>query len=212
MGSQNNQTDQNLDKHFVFAALGIGVGYALILVVFSKLAGEESASVAAVALTALATGIFRRFENLRFQERPDADLNVVEVSRVGFWYVLLLLFFFSGFQVVFGTLFAALLWSQAAVDWFLATAWAQVLLVVLSYFLGGFMVGRISRQRRYFHVVMAAFCAHLLNVGIELVNWYQVNDWGTPPALSGILILPAYLVAAAIGMRTGFPRDRRLGN
>lgn len=59
--------DVILDGKFVLAALIIGAAYSVIVVLLAYFAGKEMAGVAGVALTALATAIFKQFERLRFE-------------------------------------------------------------------------------------------------------------------------------------------------
>jgi hypothetical protein len=53
---------QVFDKKFVMAAALVGAVYAAVVATLGALVGKEAAGVAGVALTALATGIFKQFE------------------------------------------------------------------------------------------------------------------------------------------------------
>jgi hypothetical protein len=47
------------DKKFVVAAVLIGLGYTVVILLINWLVGKESAGVASIALTAIATAIFK---------------------------------------------------------------------------------------------------------------------------------------------------------
>jgi hypothetical protein len=71
------------DRQFIVAALAIGVGYALILVIISNILNNPTAAgVAGVALTSLALGIFKKFETLRFKKIAAAEERPFEVPHV----------------------------------------------------------------------------------------------------------------------------------
>src|SRR5262249_57597604 len=90
-----------LDKKFVYAACAIGAAYALIISGLGFLLGKEAAGVAGVALTALASAIFKQFETLRFKTIAEQQERTVSIPRLNFPYFLLLVFAFHGFQVFF---------------------------------------------------------------------------------------------------------------
>lgn len=87
---------QIFDKKFVAAACLIGAGYTAIIVFISWLVGKESAAVAGVALTALATAIFRQFETLRFKTLADSAGAVVIVPRLSASKIVLVCFSLTG--------------------------------------------------------------------------------------------------------------------
>lgn len=64
------------DKKFIATALVIGLVYASIVLIVSRLIGKEAAGVVAVALTAIATAIFRQFENLKFVSKPTKEIPI----------------------------------------------------------------------------------------------------------------------------------------
>ena len=76
------QAVQLFDRKFVYAACAIGAAYALIIAVLGALVGKEAAGVAGVALTALATAIFKQFETLRFQTIAEQEERTVVIPRL----------------------------------------------------------------------------------------------------------------------------------
>src|SRR5262245_66071918 len=91
-----------LDKKFVYAACAIGAAYALIISGLGFLLGKEAAGVAGVALTALASAIFKQFETLRFKTIAEQQERTVSIPRLNLPYLLLLVFSFHCFQVLLG--------------------------------------------------------------------------------------------------------------
>src|SRR5207247_8624726 len=89
---------------FLSAACEIGAAYSLIITGLSFLLGKEAAGVAAVALTALATAIFKQFETLRFKTIAEHEERTVSIPRLNIPYLLLLVFAFNGIQVLVGML------------------------------------------------------------------------------------------------------------
>src|SRR5262249_60314728 len=97
-----------LDKKFVYAACAIGAAYALIISGLGFLLGKEAAGVAGVALTALASAIFKKFETLRFKTIAEQQERTVSLPRLKLPYLLLLVFAFPGIPVFFGFLFCVI--------------------------------------------------------------------------------------------------------
>jgi len=93
-----NATAQVLDRKFVFAATAIGIAYTLIVLAVNKIVGTSAAGVAGVALTALATGLFQRFETLRFRSIPDDRVTTVYLRKFSIAYFACLLFAFSAYR------------------------------------------------------------------------------------------------------------------
>src|SRR5262249_56048662 len=90
-----------LDKKFVYAACAIGAAYALIISGLGFLLGKEAAGVAGVALTALASAIFKQFETLRFKTIAEQQERTVSIPRLNLPYLLFLLFPFPPIPALF---------------------------------------------------------------------------------------------------------------
>ena len=97
------------DQRFVYAACTIGAAYALIIAGLGSWLGKEAAGVAGVALTALATAIFKQFETLRFKRIAEREERTVSIPRLNMPYLLLLVFAMAGIQYLVGMLFGAIL-------------------------------------------------------------------------------------------------------
>jgi len=88
-----------LDKKFVTTAIIIAIVYASIVIIINRIVGKEAAGVAGVALTALATAIFKQFESLRFQSISNIapiQNNVTTPLQFSLWKIILIAFLFSG--------------------------------------------------------------------------------------------------------------------
>ncbi len=95
-------TTSIFDKKFVTTAVILAAVYAGIVIIVNKILGKEAAGVAGVALTALATAIFKQFESLRFQTTPAVSGTSTTVSTLfSWWKVLLIAFLFSGITRLF---------------------------------------------------------------------------------------------------------------
>jgi hypothetical protein len=97
------------DKKFVYAACAIGAAYALIIAGLGSLLGAQAAGVAGVALTALATAIFKQFETLRFKTIAEQEERTVSIPRLNIPYLLLLVCAFQGIQLFLGLLFGIII-------------------------------------------------------------------------------------------------------
>jgi hypothetical protein len=89
-------TKELFDKKFVIAAILIAVAYVAIVVLIGALLGKDAAGVSGIALTALATGLFRKFETLRFRKISEEKSKFVEVPPVNIWRVIISAFAFIG--------------------------------------------------------------------------------------------------------------------
>jgi hypothetical protein len=97
-GSVDN-TYRVFDRKFVNAAIAIGVGYAVVIVIISSLFGRDAAGAAGVALTALATGIFKQSETLRFTRSSDQQ-TTIEVPKLRLDYLFLVSLSFMGAEAL----------------------------------------------------------------------------------------------------------------
>ena len=215
-----------LDRKFVFAALIIGMAYAVIVVVLGTLAGKEAAGVAGVALTAVATGIFKQFETLRFRTLAETDGTTIYIRKFNWWYFVLLLFANMGIQVVFGFLFGSILamfgysmqadFSASFVAMFSdpKSFAGLVILVLAGNFFGGLICGKTAPAIQYSYALLACFAALLLPL-VLMVATAAVRNVSAlrlliQPTLytAGIFWL-LYLVGAFFGAWIGF-RKRAL--
>lgn len=73
------------DKKFVVAATIIGVAYAAIVAIIVAVFGTEIAAATGVALTALSTAIFTKFETLGFRPGNDNDGPEISLPSISVW-------------------------------------------------------------------------------------------------------------------------------
>lgn len=216
--------EQKFDVKFVIAALSIGFGYAAIVAIFGLIMGKEAAGVAGVALTAIATQIFRKFETLRFRRISEAEGREVTIPGLDFWFIILVASAFLGIQLILGVLYGVVLRIVGLVpDIVLVKEFEDFLikpgilvgiigLTCISYLIGGFFCGKMSPSKRYMYPIIAAILALLLNLAIIIIP-VIIND--SPQAWSyfKVILLPTaafwliYVFASIIGARYGFRRN-----
>lgn len=163
---------QVFDKKFVIAASLIGFVYAAVIATLGSFVGKEVAGVAGVALTALATAIFKQFETLRFRSLAETDeTQTLVVPKLSFARILLLCFSFSGAQILTGLVISTVLVMIDAVpdisrideiskllsDWKIFSVVIGFKLVAFSF--TGFLVRCIFQVPLYSELVVAAFIA-----------------------------------------------------
>ena len=164
--SENSATSVvGFDRQFAVAAVVIGLSYALIVAMLGMLLGEPAAGVAGVALTALATALFTRFEGLRFKKTAT---TTIEIATFGSWSTLLLAFSFLGCEVVLGAVvgIAYLLAgmtpdSTSGIGLFenLSNPSVGISLLVartVAFFAIAFCAARVITQVRYSHILIVA--------------------------------------------------------
>jgi hypothetical protein len=93
-------TPISFDRRFVVGALLIGGGYAAIVSLIGWFLGKEVAGVAGVALTALATAIFKQYETLQFKAQAESASTVIQLPRLNTWFLATLVAAFLGVQVL----------------------------------------------------------------------------------------------------------------
>lgn len=162
------------DRKFVNAAIAIGVGYAVVIAIISSLLGRDAAGAAGVALTALATGIFKQFESLRFTRTSDRQ-TTIEVPKLRIGYLILVSLSFLGAEILSGILFGiigstlGLVPKGTAMDMesILSKFWALILIAKCLAMIGcGALVGSTSARLSgltFTYVFMGAFIAFLFN-------------------------------------------------
>lgn len=169
----------SFDRKFVVAATAIGVVYSLIVVGVSKLIGKEAAGVAGVALAALATGIFQKFEGLRFKTPPS---RTIEIPTLNVWIFILLVFAFSGSEVLFSVIVAIFAYvfgqspgSGANLGDFLSALLNPYILMslvgakALSYFATAYCSGRVIANMKYSQIMIAGLCALICSIFLPLL-------------------------------------------
>jgi hypothetical protein len=193
--------DPIFDRKFVGAATVIGGVYASIVVALAEFIGKEAAGVAGVALTALATAIFKQFETLRFKE-VLSDPAEVEIPRVLSWRMLVVVLAFLSVQV---------LWSFLVSGVGLIFGWefntsdslSVAVLLITAYMIGGAIILKSFPNASYSYATIGALGAHVVNAIMDFVR-FAVNDmwssvdWAT--SLKFWLLVP---VSALIGARLG---------
>jgi hypothetical protein len=210
------------DKKFVFAAVVIGFTYALAIVLIGNLVGKEAAGVAGVSLTALAVGIFQRFETLRFKTVATRELQL-DVSAFSKWGVLLLFFCFFGTQFIFGLIIGLLLApleliptisKESGADIFDFMTDSRVLIYVyivtgLAYFFTAFVSAKAIIHMTYGHALIAALVTLIFSSLITLLPVIIQNPeevYMSEHITSGIFWL-VYLGAVMLGVRCGRRRE-----
>ena len=167
------------DRKFVAAATAIGVVYSLIVVGVSELIGKEAAGVAGVALAALATGIFQKFEGLRFKTSPG---RTIEIPALNVWILILLVFAYFGSEFLFSFIvgiFAYVLGlstgSGANPEDFLSALLNPYFLMslvgakALAYFTTAYCAGRVVANMKYSQSMIAGLCALICSIFLPIL-------------------------------------------
>jgi hypothetical protein len=175
------------DRKFVTAAIAIGVGYAVVIVIISSLLGRDAAGAAGVGLTALATGIFKQFETLRFTRTSDPQ-TTIEVPKLRIGYLILVSFSFLGAEFLSGVLAAIFVYTFGLVprgtvmgmESFLSTFFAFLVIAKSLAMIGcGALVGSTSARLSgltFTYVFMGAFISFLFNQLIVFPAMLQAPD------------------------------------
>ena len=218
------QATEFFDRRFVYAACTIGAAYALIIAGLGSWLGNSAAGVAGVALTALATAIFKQFETLRFKTIAEREERTVSIPRLNMAYLLLLVFAFEGIQFPIATLFSVIL---KLVGWLKITPSTTVesfsdlitdykVLVPLigaravSYFAGGYLCGRTAPRVSFSYALIGSILSLLVDM-ILGVSGAIVQDWrsglamfANPGFYTVGIFWGAYAACAFLGARVGF--------
>ena len=223
------QATQFFDKKFVYAACAIGAAYALIITGLGFLLGKEAAGVAAVALTALATAIFKQFETLRFKTIAEHEERTVSIPRLNIPYLLLLVFAFNGIQALLGMLFGVIIASSG---WFKVTpsttveSWGEFMsdyrilvpivgVTAVSYLIGGYLCGRTAPRVSFSYALIGSILSLVVGMILQLMSaiaadWREALSTLANPAFYVFGIFwGVYAACAFLGARVGF-RGRAL--
>jgi len=217
------QATEFFDKKFVYAACAIGAAYALIITGLSFLLGKEAAGVAAVALTALATAIFKQFETLRFKTIAEHEERTVSIPRLNIPYLLLLVFAFNGIQALLGMLFGVIIASSG---WFKVTpsttveSWGEFMsdyrilvpivgVTAISYLIGGYLCGRTAPRVSFSYALIGS----ILSLVVAMILQVIAVGWRAALSAKPVYTVPifwgVYAACAFLGARIGF-RGRML--
>jgi hypothetical protein len=210
-----SSAEQVLDTKFITAALIIGIAYVAVIMLVYWTAGKESAGVAGVALTAIATAVFREFEKLRFKALAESQGTTVNVPSLSLPRIALICFAMAGasflFSLAIGELVVILL-APAPLekleledifslisDW---RAFASIIGVkLLAFFFVGYLVPKGFRFSSYSDITIAALLAAVLPDLIQALPVVIKSPGDLPKATSLLLITAFWLafVLAGIG-------------
>ena len=213
----------------MYAACAIGAAYALIIAGLGSLLGAQAAGVAGVALTALATAIFKQFETLRFKTIAEQEERTVSIPRLNIPYLLLLAFAFQGLQVLVGMMFGVILASSGLFKITPSTTlesfgelfndYRFLLLIVgaaaVSYVTGGYLCGRTAPRVSFSYALIGSILSLVLGMILQLMS-VIAHDWraalsalGNPAFYVFGIFWGVYAACAFLGARVGF-RGRAL--
>jgi|SRR5262245_1169589 len=218
-----------LDKKFVYAACAIGAAYALIISGLGFLLGKEAAGVAGVALTALASAIFKQFETLRFKTIAEQQERTVSIPRLNLPYLLLLVFAFHGIQVLLGLLLGVIIslfgWfkvtSSTTVESFSAFLSDYRVLIpivgvaAISYFTGGYLCGRTAPRVSFSYALIGAILSLVVGMSLQVMSVMAqdlreaLSMFANPGLYTFGIFWGVYAICAFLGARIGF-RGRTL--
>lgn len=214
---------QMFDKKFVVAATLIGVAYTVIVVILVSTIGKEAAGIAGVALTALATGIFKQFETLRFRQQSDEQTKSIEFPAFRIWYFLLILFAFFGLQLILGAISGSVLGALGlmpdlsnpeAASIFLndPKVWIWMVgLTTVAYFLGGYLIGKTAPSVTYTYAIVAALLTLLIPLMLQVIPLLILLGKEAIGIFAPYLYLATfwllYVAATLIGSKMGFRKN-----
>ncbi|PYI61849.1 MAG: hypothetical protein DMF07_14965 [Verrucomicrobia bacterium] len=179
----------------------------------TKFLGKEAAGVAAVALTALATAIFKQFETLRFKTIAEHEERTVSIPRLNIPYLLLLVFAFNGIQVLVGMLSGVI---AGSFGWFKdVTSFDYRFLVLIggvaavSCFAGGYLCGRTAPRVSFSYASIGS----ILSLVVAMILQVIAVGWRAALSAKPVYTVPifwgVYAACAFLGARIGF-RGRML--
>jgi hypothetical protein len=174
----------------VYAACTIGSAYALIIAGLGSWLGKEAAGVAGVALTALATAIFKQFETLRFKRIAEQEERTVSIPRLNIAYLLLLVFAFHGIQFLVGTLVGIVValfgwlkitpsttlesFGELITDYRFLVSFVGV--TAVSYFAGGYLCGRTAPRVSFSYALIGSILSLLVGMILQVMT-VAAQDW-----------------------------------
>jgi hypothetical protein len=203
-------TKELFDKKFVIAAIILGAIYALIVVLVGVAFGKEAAGVAGVALTALATAVFSKFETLQFRRISDEESKWVDLPPINIWRVAMFMFAFLGANHFFGVAVGLL-----PETWLGDT---QIILFALGitlfvFFILSFVGAKAIVRLRYGTVAVAVVFTQTISILYAFLVFrpevVEMTKDGMGPALGfhGVACL-VFVVVALLGVRLGLPSRR----
>jgi hypothetical protein len=182
------------DRKFVIAAIILGIGYALTIVLIGKTFGKDSAGVAGVALTALATGLFSKFETLQFRKVSHDESIQISLPPFNAWRLItIILAFFGGDLWVGGFTAVALHFAfpKRLIDPDDGRIVAlMVALGIVGYFAVSFLVAKAFVRLRYSTILFAVLLAQILDTTAKVFFVVMTAPPPLPPVQE---ILPAFL-------------------
>jgi drug/metabolite transporter (DMT)-like permease len=155
------------------SACAIGAAYALIITGLGSLLGKEAAGLAGVALTALATTIFKQFETLRFKTIAEHEERRVSIPRLNIPYLLLLVFAFQGIQFLGECLSGVI---AGSFGWFKDVTSSDYSFLVLiggvgavSYFAGGYLWGRTAPRVSFSYALIGSILSLVVGMILQVI-------------------------------------------
>jgi hypothetical protein len=216
------------DRRFVSAAIIIGGIYALVVAGITKAIGHEAAGVAAAALTALTTAIFKQFEGLRFRALASHEYKDVHLPQPDRLMLLLLAFAFHGGQKIFGLALGVVFMAFSVVpetdsiESMMTSIWGDWKIVAtvivghgLAIVLVSFLAARAAVRLRYSTILFAILLAGIIDLLFPLAILAAQDPLAILPSLESGALWPAvfwlaFLAAGLFGAwagRWGLPAE-----
>lgn len=198
-----------LDRKFVIAATAIGAAYAALVVGLNAWIGPQAAGVAGVALTALATAIFKQFETLRFRKVAVEEQVDVRIPGVSWWWVALAAASITGMHVTLVDLERVAYnwtWGDPPPYWVFPAVHHGINFG--SFLVGGFLVAKTSLSKAYSNVAIGAALA----VFGLFVMWKLIDPLPEPIDFSSDSpYWLAFVLASVLGAKLGNLTLRKRG-
>ena len=217
VGMKRESERPTFDRHFVRTAILILAAYALITAACYLLFGKEVTAIIGGGLTAICVGIHRSFPRLKFERVADSQKQIVAVQRLSCYVLFNSLCIFLGTQVACSVTFGMVLgiWTGLVAphslplsndpsfqEFFKAVVQSPLLNLIwvsafLSYFAGGFFVGKTARTSPHTYAILGAFLYAVLTIGTGLLLLSDLE------AFLGLFPWPASLVLRQFAARIG---------
>ena len=217
------------DRAFVIAAALIGSFYVVLIWLITKVAGQAVAGVAGVALTALATGIFKQFETLRFKRVAEGPGRTILLPAFNPYFFALCTFAILGLQVALGFVIGIVtsrlgqIPENPNVGDFMnfivgnkTMLFVAVTVTFVTYLTAGFLIGKTARSVTYTYAVTATLTAYLLPLLGMIATFLLVKGWAGLKDSWPVFLQQAsqlgtfgllYVFGALVGTKLGFRKQ-----
>ncbi|MDB5121844.1 MAG: hypothetical protein JWN56_3062 [Sphingobacteriales bacterium] len=163
------RAQQIVNTPFIITTVTISCIYLIIIILIKNFLGEEVAGVAGVSLTGLTTALYKKFETVKFEEVNKVRSNSTTTNNINYWNLLAIVCLLYGVAQLVISIRNNIYFFQhidlLEMRRFIGKGFFSKdnlhlytqPFAFLSFFIGGYVYGKVWRDPKYSTIITATF-------------------------------------------------------